>query len=256
MNIHFKHYSGAMTQYDYLFFDCMAEVELGEEDEALQKGWLPDDYVIKKDSNGNILKSYWYQARQTRINLNKFKETRSTRKSRKKCKNIKTKVFNAKEFDIEIAEVIWSKYSTYRNFKYWELKPLLLSEVDRKYFLVFYIDESPIAYTFFRDLGSNSSFSIQFAWDYENPKLYLGKYANLAEIDHYINLGKDYMYLGIGYEKTCIYKSSYEGFEFWTGDSWSDDIDHYKWLCERDSKIEKLSDLEKIKDYDDEHFFK
>ena len=256
MRIYFKHYSGAIMQYDYLFFDCMAEVPLSEEDKALSEGWLPDDYLIKKDSLGNILKSHWYQARQTRIDLSKFYDTRRTKKARKKCKEITTKCLNAKEVDLNILNDIFSKYFEYKNFKKWDLNPLISAEPHRKYFLIYYQDNKPIAFTFMRDVGLNSVFSTQFAWNYENPKLYLGKYANLAEIDYCIEHNKDYMYLGFGYEKSCIYKADYEGFEFWTGEEWSDDTEHYKWLCERDSKIIKTSDLDKIKRYDDEHFFK
>ena len=64
------------------------------------------------------------------------------------------------------------------------------------------------------------------------------------------------MYLGAGYEKACIYKSDYQGFEFWTGEKWSKDVEHYRWLCERDSRIIKTKDLDKIKEYDDKNFFK
>lgn len=234
----------------------MAEVSLPEEDKALCEGWLPDDYLIKKDSLGNILKSHWYQARQTRINLSKFLDTRSTRKARKKCKQITTKCLNAKEIDLNILQDIFDKYFEYRNFKKWDLEPLILAEPHRKYFLIYYLNEKPIAFTFLRDVGSSSVFSTQFAWDYENPKLYLGKYANLAEIDYCIANNKNYMYLGFGYEKSCMYKADYKGFEFWTGENWSDDTEQYKWLCERDSKIIKTSDLDKIKKYDDKNFFK
>ena len=107
-----------------------------------------------------------------------------------------------------------------------------------------------------RDVGSNSIFSTQFAWDYENPKLYLGKYANLAEIDYCISRKKDYMYLGFGYQKSCIYKSDYKGFEFWNGDVWSSDVEQYKFLCERDSKLKYLHELEKCKEEDDNNIFK
>lgn len=256
MEIYFRHYAGAITEYDYLFFDCMAEVPLVEEDEALFKGWLPDDYLIKKDSLGNVLKSHWYQARQTRINLNKFTDTRRTRKARKKCKEITTKCLNAKEVDLNILNDIFDKYFEYRGFKSWELEPLILSESHRKYFLIYYLNNKPIAFTFMRDVGSNSVFSTQFAWDYENPKLYLGKYANLAEIDYCIEHNKDYMYLGFGYEKSCIYKADYEGFEFWTGEEWSDDIERYTFLCERDSELKSLHELDKCKEHDDKKFFK
>ena len=107
-----------------------------------------------------------------------------------------------------------------------------------------------------RDVGSNSVFSTQFAWDYENPKLYLGKYANLAEIDYCMEHDKDYMYLGFGYEKSCIYKADYEGFEFWTGEEWSDDIERFKFLCERDSGLKSLDQLDQCKKHDDKKFFK
>jgi hypothetical protein len=97
VKIYFKHYSGAITEYDYLFFDCMAKVNSYEEDKALNEGWLPDDYAEPKKTTNNHEedKSDWYQARQTRIDLNIFKEDRRTRKARKKCKEITTKTFKA-----------------------------------------------------------------------------------------------------------------------------------------------------------------
>ena len=253
MKIHFRHYSGAIKEYDYLFFECFAEVPLEEEDQALQEGWLPDDYI---DYPTDKTKSDWYQARQTRINISKFKETRSTKKSRKKCKEISTKCVLAKDIDLNIVKSIFEKYTKYRGFKAWEVEPLLVTEIHRKKFLLYYLNNKPIAFTFFRDVGTNSTFSTQFAWDYEEPKLYLGKYANVAEIDYCIENNKDYMYLGIGYERCCIYKSDYAGFEFWTGEEWSNDVDHYKFLCNRDSNITKTRDLDKIKTYDDKNFFK
>lgn len=251
MKIYFRHYSGAINQYDYLFFDCMAKVSSEEEDSALQEGWLPDDYFAPK----NNLKSDWYQARQTRVNLKNFTDTRGTRKARKKCRDIEVKYVKAKDVDVNVIKNIFEKYFKYRSFKPWKLEPLLQLEINRKYFLIYYLDNKPIAFTFMRDVGLNSAFSTQFAWDYENPKLYLGKYANLAEIDYCIANNKDYMYTGVGYEKSCIYKSDYQGFEFWTGEKWSDDVEHYKFLCERDSSIIETKELDQIKRYDDKNFF-
>lgn len=235
----------------------MAKVPLEDEDSALEEGWLPDDYYIPKNEN----KNHWYQARQTRINLKNFKEDKKTKKTRKKCEQIHTKTIRAKDVDLTSLNLIFEKYTKYRNFKPWELEPLIKLEKDRKFFIVYSHSSengdlyNSIAFTYMRDVGSNSVFSTQFAWDYENPKLYLGKYANLAEIDYCVKNKKDYMYLGMGYEKCCIYKSDYQGFEFWTGENWSNDVEHYKWLCERDSQIEKTKDLDKVKRYDDKYFF-
>ena len=104
MKIYFRHYAGAITEYDYLFFDCMAKVGTYEEDIALQEGWLPDDYTEPKKMSNNLEedKSDWFQARQTRIDLSLFQEDRRTRKARKKCKDITTKFFRATEVDLNI----------------------------------------------------------------------------------------------------------------------------------------------------------
>lgn len=258
MNIYFKHYSGAIMEYDYMFFDCMAEVTLEEEDIALQNGWLPDDYFIPKNGDRN----HWYQARQTRINLKKFTESKSTKKTRKKCEKIQIKAYRSEEVDLDLLNNIFSKYIEYKNFKSWSLTPLIKLEKERKFFLIYHSPVSeggwhmPVAFTYMRDVGSNSVFSTQFAWDYAEPKLYLGKYANLAEIDYCIKNDKDYMYIGMGYENCCVYKSDYKGFEFWTGEEWSEDVNHYKFLCERDSRITKTSELDEIKRHDDKFYFK
>jgi hypothetical protein len=55
--------------------------------------------------------------------------------------------------------------------------------------------------------------------------------------------GMHELYLGSGYERSSIYKSSYRGFEWWTGTTWSRDKKKYIQLCERDSQLKKISDL-------------
>ena len=256
MRIYFKHYTGSITQHDYLFFDCMAEVSLNEEDQALEEGWLPDDYIIKANSECGIAKSHWFQARQTRINLSKFSDSSKMRQLRNRCEQINTKIFNCKEVDMDLLRTIFHKYLSHKDFKYWDLDKIILSEPSRKHFLIYYHNDKPVAFTFLREVGSRSIYSVQFAWDYENPKLYLGKYANLAEIDYCNSINANHMYLGVGYENACAYKADYNGFELWNGEVWSSDVNTYKELCSRDSDIKLLSDLEKCKDHDDKYYFK
>jgi hypothetical protein len=54
-----------------------------------------------------------------------------------------------------------------------------------------------------------------------------------------INLLKDlkYIYLGPGYEKSSIYKSKIDNFEWFTGKEWSKDVAAYSAACERDSNL-------------------
>ena len=52
-----------------------------------------------------------------------------------------------------------------------------------------------------------------------------------------------YLYLGPGYEKSSIYKSSIPGFQWWTGQKWSKNVEQYRQACTRDSEITRISDL-------------
>lgn len=58
----------------------------------------------------------------------------------------------------------------------------------------------------------------------------------LFEIDFYKD--KKYIYLGPGYEKSSIYKSKLDNFEWFNGQSWSSDRKLYSKLCLRDSSLQ------------------
>ena len=113
-----------------------------------------------------------------------------------------------------------------------------------KYFIYYYKDK-PVAFTELKVFDSKHVLTGQFSWDYENPKLGMGTYATLYEIDWSIKNKCKKDYLSYGYEKSNIYKSRFDGFEFWTGKSWIDNKLTYKKLCEYDTEVETLSDLNK-----------
>ena len=92
--------------------------------------------------------------------------------------------------------------------------------------------------------------SIQFCWDYDNPKMFLGKYSVIKEMEYAKKMGFDWVYMGDGYQKICEYKCYFPGFEFWTGRKWSSDIDFYKKLISNDDKVKTIEDLDRLsKDY-------
>jgi arginyl-tRNA--protein-N-Asp/Glu arginylyltransferase len=79
--------------------------------------------------------------------------------------------------------------------------------------------------------------SYQFIWDYQEPKLSLGNVSQYYEHKYAEMMKADYVYILGGYESTSKYKSSFKGFEWWTGESWSSDVDMYNSLCDRDTQI-------------------
>jgi len=85
-----------------------------------------------------------------------------------------------------------------------------------------------------------------FCWDYHEPKLYLGKYTIIKELEYARDNDLEYFYQMPGYEKTCIYKMDSPGFEFWDGKRWSKDKDAYKSMCEKDDEVKSPKDMNEL----------
>ena len=132
MKIYFNHYSGSMTEYDYLFFDCFAEVLPVEENKALEEGWIPDDYSLPREDADSRCPFPWYQARQTRLKISNFHDNSKTRKIRRRCGAVTTEIVNAKDANKDELCRIFDKYINYKKFESWEILRLIKSNLDRK----------------------------------------------------------------------------------------------------------------------------
>lgn len=247
MKLFFDHITGKLTNYDLIYSLPLAEFENSEYDYAFENGWIPLSWYYTELKNLT-----WINARNTRLVLNKVEFSKKQKYVLRK-KDIKVKILNS--FDYDLLSTIYKKYVKYRNFyeegfendsEVFEKKDY----IDWKYFIYYYKD-TPVAFTEFKVFDNKHVLSGQFAWDYENPKLGLGTYATLYEIDwSYKNKYKNY-YLSYGYETTSKYKSKYKGFEFWNGKEWVNNKTLYNKLCDNDSSIESIKDLNK---YQREYF--
>ena len=247
MKLFFDHITGKLTNYDLIYSLPLAEFENSEYDYAFENGWIPLSWYYTELKNLT-----WINARNTRLVLDKVEFSKKQKYVLRK-KDIKVKILNS--FDYDLLSTIYKKYIKYRNFyeegfendsEVFEKKDY----IDWKYFIYYYKD-TPVAFTEFKVFDNKHVLSGQFAWDYENPKLGLGTYATLYEIDwSYKNKYKNY-YLSYGYETTSKYKSKYKGFEFWNGKEWVNNKSMYNKLCDNDSSIESIKDLNK---YQREYF--
>ena len=247
MKLFFDHITGKLTNYDLIYSLPLAEFEDSEYDYAFENGWIPLSWYYTELKNLT-----WINARNTRLVLDKVEFSKKQKYVLRK-KDIEVKVLNS--FDYDLLSGIYKKYVKYRNFyeegfesdsEVFEKKDY----IDWKYFIYYYKD-TPVAFTEFKVFDNKHVLSGQFAWDYENPKLGLGTYATLYEIDwSYKNKYKNYS-LSYGYETTSKYKSKYKGFEFWNGKEWVNNKSMYNKLCDNDSSIESIKDLNK---YQREYF--
>ena len=246
MKIFFDHIAGKLTNYDLLYSLILAEFEPEEYDYALNNGWIPLSWYYTEFDNLT-----WINARSCRLDLSKFTFS-------KKQKYI----LNKKDVTVDIAgnpdkDILADIYKKYiRHKQFYEKNNEKESEefmrddpLDWKYF-VYYHKGKPVAFTELMVLGKHL-ITGQFAWDYENEKLGLGTYATLFEIKWCLDNNIDKYYLSYAYENASSYKAKYDGFEFWTGRKWLTDKDTYIKLCNNDSQINTLVDLN---DYQDKYF--
>ena len=88
-----------------------------------------------------------------------------------------------------------------------------------------------------------SLLAYQFCWGYEDKVLGLGRFSTYREIKLAKDLGLKYLYLGPSYENHGKYKSTFPGFEFWTGRKWCSDESKYFFLLNQDEDIQSIEDL-------------
>ena len=246
MKLYFDHICGQQKNTDFIHTLVSATFEPDEYDKALNDGWSPSDIWYNNDTNfkknNEII---WYQSRQTRINLSKYEENRSERKARKKAKIYEAEAKISTEPDFNKLYSIYLKYVKYRGFK---------DTLSRNEFIKTYVNGNnhyilygDCAFSVVEIVGK-SLICHQFCWDYEEPSIGLGKYSTYAEIDFAISKNLENVYLGPSYESCSIYKSTYSGFEFWTGRIWSDNVELYENSLRNDEKLNSVKDI--VDNYD------
>lgn len=230
MRLYFQHTAGRITDVDWQYTPVYATFEEYEKQSALDNGWLPHEYE----------EPLWFQSRQVRYDLSALANT--------KVHKIPSRV----DFEIVNHQKNWDKYEeiwkTYLNKKgfseNFNLTDLFKSDPSLKEIIELYDYDEMVAFSIIRK--EPGPVSLQFAWTYHDPKLSLGIHCQYFELYYLSSAGYTHSYVCPGYEKTCIWKSRFPGFEFWTGTSWSKDKKLYVSLCERDSNLASLDELDDV----------
>ena len=221
MKIFFDHVNGFGKISDYeVIINCAYGIleESETETEALENGWIP-------------WKGKWYNERSTRIKLDFFRPTKTTKRLSNKIKILKGSFIDKmKEY-----EELHKKYCQHNSFQ----RNISLESFEGCEVIEYWTDKLN-AISIYKMFETNMVV-YQFLWDYEDPKLSLGNVAQMIECESAKETDCNYVYLLGGYEKCCEYKSNYKGFQFWTGKNWSMDTELYKNLVSRDEKIKILN---------------
>tara|TARA_Y100001938_G_scaffold37922_1_gene52340 strand:+ start:24006 stop:24881 length:876 start_codon:yes stop_codon:yes gene_type:complete len=267
MKIYFANVYGETVKHDIQLTVPYALVESGEESLALSQGFYktywdyPGDHFFEDfaDTDQNV----WLQARLGRITSQEYKPGRTTRAAKRKYLGNELTYRISKPADLSETDKfkLHATFFSYIKFKgyspeadvqtifgYQEyFKNFMISHVENRRIIMFYYKSDLIAFSCFEIFG-DSIFGCQFAWNYRHPKLSLGKMQISFIHDYALKNDIKYIYLGLCYGKQCVYKAGFKSFEYWTGKDWLNDKDRYIKMCESDSAVQSLDDLEDLLD--------
>ena len=246
MELLFDHTFGKQEQQDLVICKPMAIVDQDEEAEVLDRGWLALDTPIKG-------KEVFYQSRSTRINIDRYRPR--YKHHTHDGKEIGIKVIDASEM-VKLLSLphIYKEYMKRKKFG---------ADYDpfghyhkRDQFMVFYLGTADNIVGFTKQKKyryQEDNYSTIDNYDSQDlAGLESCIHANTIpisnitldmEIEWASNNYVRYFYMGSGYELSSEYKSSYKGFEWWTGTEWSTNKKQYRRLCKRDSKLSEFSAL-------------
>ena len=212
---------GKITEQDFIYSDPKG-IAVGK------------DYIDYLESGWVEWGAYWYNLRSVRLDLTQYKASKTAQKL---ARSIRCSRHLLTPEIIELLEPIYSEYIGKHGFqRKIELKDFLTTE---DFFVLLYYKEEKLIGALIHKVyeqDEESAFvSYQFLWDYQEPKLSLGNISQMYECQLAKLMDCDYLYLLGGYEESCIYKSQFRGFQWWTGKEWSTDISLYTKLCQRDS---------------------
>ncbi len=104
---------------------------------------------------------------------------------------------------------IYTQYCKYKKFE--SVMPLFKGIIFDRYtdIFVYYTNNELSAVSIIKRYDNKNAESLQFAWNYKQPELFLGIKSLEHECAYYKQQGFDYLYLGLVSE----YKKNFQGYE-------------------------------------------
>lgn len=230
MRLVFDHIEGLgkITEGDFIHAPAlMCDVEESDIYPLMEQGWAVDEWYLPRRM---------YQARHVRLRVPDDARVPKLPEG--------LTFTHESEPDLDELVRVYEAYKAHKGFSDHLPIGTTYGMVDshRKSAIMFYKGGKLIGFTLLR-LHEPALESMQFCWDYAEPKLRLGYLSQDIEFAIAAQHGCMHVYIGPGYETACYYKSRLPGFEWWTGEIWSADKAKYRELIERDSKTQTIAEM-------------
>ncbi len=236
-------FSEYRSDYDnYIFpYAVWAVPEPGETPARMfAHGFLPSSRNLER----------FYLCRQVRVALADFARSSENRRILRKCNGIAFRLLPIDEFRYTPE---WRAFcKTYADIKfgkdvmsYARLDSLFASKLV-SHVLVFSDSDAnkDVGLVTLYVEGSEMAYYYYAFYDLNYYARNLGMYMMTAAVDYFAAQGVAYLYLGSCYSRNALYKTQFQGAEFYNGFRWSRNLKELKYLIERDQGAVKHHLLE------------
>ncbi len=196
-----------------------------------QQGFLPSSRDMDR----------FYLCRHVRVNLGKYRASSENRRILRKGEGIVAALKTRAEFDY--TEERREFFKTYADIKFgkdtmsYERLDSLFGGKITSHVLVFsdaktsaeigtatlYLEPERMAYYYYA------------FYDLKYYRRNLGMFMMTSAVDFFAKRGFEFIYLGSCYNRNALYKTQFEGAEFFNGVKWSEDLEELKYLIKREN---------------------
>jgi arginyl-tRNA--protein-N-Asp/Glu arginylyltransferase len=232
-------YSEYKSDYDHYIFPYViwAIPEAGDDPaDCFARGFLPSSRNLDR----------FYLCRHIRVKLAKFSPSSENRRILRKGENIKCSMIARENFDYTPARREFCKAYADARFgqevmSYERLDALFISPICTHLMSFREIEtEREVGLVVLYLHPPQAAFYYYAFYDLNYLSRNLGMYMMTRVVADLAGQGFDYIYLGSCYSRNALYKTQFEGFQFWNGFTWSSDVQQLKYLIQRDSgSVEK-----------------
>lgn len=244
MKLFFGEFKADYSHYRFPYQVWLLKEEGDEAGKIYENGFLPM----------RNMPDVYYLCRSVRVNIHDFELSSENRRILKKTESFESDMIPLSEFDYTPeVQKFCKNYADEKLgkglFAAQSIKTIFTGKVFNYLFVFKEIKtQKPVGYAVCFVSGK----LLQYAHTFYDLAYYqdnLGARMMLEAIVWAKKSGKEFAYLGTCYEESALYKTEFKGVEFFSGFSWSSDLEELKRLVKRDEKSYLFKDNQYLKEF-------
>ncbi len=229
MRLLFSEYKSDYERYQFPYVIWAMREKDETPADIMERGFLPSSRTLER----------FYMCRHVRVDLRRFAPSSENRRILRKGESLSCTLIPRGEFEYTPERRDFCKAYADRRFglnvmSYERLDGIFNSPVCTHLLSFRESDGHEVGIVVLFMQPPRAAFYYYAFYDLEYKSRNLGMYMMTRAVVDLFERGFHHLYLGSCYSRSALYKTQFEGFQFWNGFAWSSDLEQLKYLIERD----------------------